>query len=138
MSPRPEFLTTRPDQVHPIQVKLAFLTDSTQARPVAISSVDGDLVQLRELGGAVASIRVHAAARLAEVLERGDLCRVGGLPLALLNPQYRVLAVATGPASPPPDLTVLIVSQLDADGAVVELLSGSDDQPSWQVFAVRD
>jgi len=137
MSSRPEFLTTRSDQVHPIQVKLAFLTDNGQARPARLTSVDGDLVELHQLDGTTTSVRVHDAVRLAHVLGRDDLCRLRGLPLVMVNQQHRVLAVATGPATPPSKLAVLIVSRLGDDGGVVELLSSSDDQPAWQTFALR-
>lgn len=136
MSQRPEFLTTRPDQVHPIQVKLAFLEDAGEARPALVSSFEGEVLQLRELDGSASAVRVHGAARLAEVLGRDDLCRVQGLAFVLVNEQYRVVAVATGPATPPSPLSVLIVSRLE-DGGVVELMSSSDDQPAWQVFALR-
>ena len=51
MSPTPEFLTTRADQVHHIQARLAFLTDNAQARPALLRSVDGDRVELCRLDG---------------------------------------------------------------------------------------
>ncbi len=76
MSPRPEFLTTRAEQVHPIQVRLAFLTDNDQARPALLRSVDGDRVELRGLDGSEHTVRVHQGDRLAAVLDRHDLCRL--------------------------------------------------------------
>ncbi len=54
----------------------------------------------------------------------------------MVNERYGVLAVATGPATPPSKLAMLIVCDLGDDGGVVELLSSSDDQPSWQMFAI--
>ena len=50
MSPTPKFLTTRSDQVHPTQVRLAFLTDNDQARPALLRSLGTDhgLAFLRE------------------------------------------------------------------------------------------
>ena len=137
MSPTPEFLTTRVDQVHPIQVRLAFQSDNADARPALLHSVDGDRVELCALDGTESTARVHQTDRLAEVLDRDDLCRLRGEPLVMVNTRYGVLAVATGPAAPPSKLAMLIVSRLDDEGGVVELLSSSDDQPSWQVFALR-
>ncbi len=52
---------------------------------------------------------------------------------SLWSAQHGVLAVATGPTSPPDRLIVQLVSRVE-DGSVVELIGG-DDQPSWQVFA---
>ena len=136
MSPTPRFLTTRPDQVHPTQARLAFLTEREQARPALIRSVQDDRLELVCLDRSECTVRVHQADRLAEVLDRDDLCRLQGHPLTLVNLPRRVLAVATGPAAPPRQLEVLVVCELDDEGGVVELLSGSDDQPSWQTFAL--
>lgn len=137
MSPTPDFLTTRTDQVHPTQVRLAFLTDNDQARPALLRSLDGDRVGLCGLDGSEHTVRVHHVDRLAAVLERDDLCRLRGEPLVMVNERYGVLALATGPATPPSKLAMLIVCELGDDGSVVELLSESDDQPSWQTFALR-
>ena len=137
MSPTPEFLTTRADQVHHIQARLAFLTDNAQARPALLRSVDGDRVELCRLDGTEHTVRVHQAVRLAVVLERDDLCRLRDEPLVMVNERYGVLAVATGPATPPSKLAMLIVCELDDEGGVVQLLSSSDDQPCWQTFALR-
>jgi hypothetical protein len=134
----PKILTARPDQVHHIQARLAFLTDNEQARPALLHSLDGDRVELRSLAGNPATVVVHQADRLAAVLERDDLCRLHGEPLVFVNPQYRVLAVATGPATPPSKLEMLIVCELDDEGGVVELLSAGEDQPAWQTFALVD
>lgn len=138
MSPTPRFLTASPDQVHPIQARLAFLTEREHAQPVLIRSVEEDRLELLYLDRSERAVRVHQADRLATVLERDDLCRLQGLPLAMVNLSRRVLAVATGPATPPRRIEVLVVCELDDEGGVVELLSGSDDQPSWQTFALAD
>jgi hypothetical protein len=137
MSPTPEFLTTRADQVHPIQVRLAFLTNNAEARPALLRSVDGDRVELCGLDGSEYSVRVHQSDRLTAVLERGDPCRLHGESLVMVNERYGVLAVATGPATPPSSLAMLIVCELGDGGGVVQLLSADDDQPSWQTFALR-
>lgn len=137
MSPTPEFLNARADQVHPIQVRLAFLTDNAQARPALLHSLDGDRVELYGLDGNEHTVQVHRSDRLATVLERDDLCRLRGEPLVMVNERYGVLAVATGPATPPSRLAMLIVCELGDGGGVVELQSAGDDQPSWQTFALR-
>jgi hypothetical protein len=121
--------------VHPIQTRCAFLTDNAQAPPALLRSLRADRVELVGLDGTVRTVGVHQADRLARVLERDDLCRVREQPLVMVNRQHGVLAVATGPASPPPQLAMLIVCRLE-DGGVVELLSDRDDQPSWQIFAL--
>jgi hypothetical protein len=137
VSPTPEFLTTRADEVHPTQVRLAFLTDNDQARPALLRSCNGDRVELQGLDGTEHTVRVHQSGRLAAVLERDDLCRLRGEPLVMVNERYGVMAVATGPATPPSKLAMLIVCELGDGGGVVELLSADDDQPSWQTFALR-
>lgn len=135
----PKILTTRPDQVHPTQARLAFLTDNGQARPALLHALDGDRVELRNLAGATAAVVVvHHPDRLAAVLERDDLCRLHDEPLVFVNTQYRVLAVATGPATPPANVEMLIVCELDDEGGVVELLSAGEGQPAWQTFALVD
>lgn len=137
MSPTPEFLTTRADKVHPIQARLAFLTDNAEARPALLRSVHDDRVELCGLDGTERTLSVHHADRLADVLERNDLCRLRSEPLVIVNERYGVLAVATGPATPPSKLAMLIVCELDDNGAVVELLSAEDDQPSWRTLALQ-
>lgn len=136
MSPQPEFLATRVDQVHPIQARQAFLTDNGQARPALVRSVDGDRVELAGLDDTRTTVSVHHTDRLIEVLDRDDVCRLRGEPLVMLNERYRILAVATGPVTPPSRLAMTIVCRLDDEGGVVELVSADDDQPSWQTFAL--
>lgn len=135
MSPTPKFLTTRADQVHPIQARLAFLSDNADARPALLRSVDGGRVELCGLDGTTHTVRVHQTDRLKKVLKRDDLCRLRNEPFVMINERYGVLAVATGPPTPPSKLAMLIVCELDDEGGVVELLSGAEDQPSWQMFA---
>ncbi len=97
------------------------------------------------LGEAETQIRVHVhqhggigcGGHDHLVLERDDLCRLRDEPLVMVNERYGVLAVATGPATPPSNLAMLIVCELDDEGGVVQLLSSSDDQPCWQTFALR-
>lgn len=107
---------------------------SPRARPATVTdaSVDG-VVTVRFLDDTVDTVDVADTVRLTATLERPDLCRLRGEPLVLWSAQHGVLAVATGPTSPPDRLVVQLVSRVE-DGSVVELIGG-DDQPSWQVFA---
>jgi hypothetical protein len=135
VSTQPEWFTTSADEVHHIQVKLAFLDDADDARPATLTGVAGHDVSVRYLDGSTATVTVCHPERFAGVVERDDLCRLGGQPLLLVNTTYRVLAVATGPATPPSKLAVQIACRLE-NGSVAELLSGADDQPAWQTFAL--
>lgn len=137
MTDEPEIYTAPPGGLHHIQVKLAFLTDQEhRARPAALTAVDGDTVTISYLDGAAETVVVNEPERLADVLARDDLCRIQGHPLLLVNTHYRVLGIATGLATPPSKLEVLIVSRLE-NGSVVELVNGDDTQPAWQTFALR-
>lgn len=136
MTTRPNRITASSAAVHPTQVRRAFLDDAEHARPATLAGVDGSVVEVRYLDGTTAALTVCDPARFAEVADRDDLCRLGGRPLLLVNTSYRVVAVATGPATPPSQLTVSIVCRLE-HGSVVELVSESDDQPAWQTFALQ-
>lgn len=121
--------------LHPTQVRRALGTDGDRpARPATVLGADGDRVGLQLLDGSTDTVRVTDPARLARVLDRADLCRLRGRPLALVNPGAGVLAVATGPAEPPAQLEVLFVQVIEG-GSVVELL-GHEDQPGWQLLAL--
>jgi hypothetical protein len=136
MTTQPNWNPTSTNRIHPTQVRLAFLEDAEHARPARLTGVDGDAVSVHYLDDTTGSVTVADPERLADVLDRDDLCRLDGQPLLLVNTAYRVLAVATGPAAPPSRLAVLIVCRLE-DGSVVELLSEADDQPAWQTFALQ-
>ena len=121
--------------LHHTQVRAALGPDaSPRARPATVTdaSVDG-VVAVRCLDGDRSTLGVADTVRLAATLERPDLCRLRGEPLVLWSAQHGVLAVATGPTSPPDRLVVQLVSRVEG-GSVVELVGG-DDQPSWQIFA---
>ena len=121
---------------HPIQVSRAFLDDiDHRARPARLESVEGEVVVIRNLDDTTTQVTVTDPKRLAKVLARPDVCRLRDLPLLLVNEHYGLLGIATGPATPPSRLEVLIVSRLE-DGRVVELIN-DDPQPSWQIFALR-
>ena len=127
-----------PGLLHHIQVKRAFLDDQEHpARVALLGEVTGSALEIVYLdSGDSDVVEVANASRLAEILARDDLCRVRERPLLLVNTHYRVLGIATGPAGPPPQLEVLIVSRLE-DGDVVELVTDSDVQPSWQLLALE-
>ncbi len=122
----------------PRMIQRAFRDDLAHpARPAAVVTVDAHAVGLRFLDGSETVVAVQDAERLHRVLARVDLCRLGEHPLCLVNEFYPVLGIATGPAAPPSRLVVLLVSQLGADGGVVELIN-DDDQPGWQILALAD
>jgi len=128
-----------PRRAHPTQVRLAFGGDPDQpaAPAVLLARQDGvaTLGILRD--HVVRRFRVGEVARLAAVLARPDLCRLGGRPLVLVNPRYRVMAIAVGPPVPPDHVEINYgVSRLE-DGAAVEM-PGVDGQPSWHVFGVEE
>ena len=131
--------TTRPaplHRLHHIQVKLAFLDDDEhRARPAQLVSAGQGTAQIRYLDdGTTGSVTVTDPARLDATLARTDLCRIDDKPLLLVNITYRVLGIATGPATPPARLQVAIVSRLE-NGEVVELIN-EDPQPAWQLLAL--
>lgn len=123
--------------LHHLQVKLAFLADlDHRARPALLVSSTGADLTVRYIDDETTeTVTVTESARLAAIGARDDLCRIGGRPLLLVNTHYRVVGVATGPAAPPARLEVLVVSRLE-DGAVVELVNGSETQPAWQLLAL--
>lgn len=106
-----------------------------RARPGRLLGTNGATVTVSYIDdGTTDAITVVDADRLGEVLGRDDLCRLNGSPLVLVNSHYRVMGIATGPAAPPPQIKVLIVSRLE-NGSVVELINDSDTQPAWQLLA---
>ncbi|MFZ4519588.1 MAG: hypothetical protein ACOYOP_14455 [Microthrixaceae bacterium] len=138
MTIRPELYVAPPGGLHHLQVKLALGFDEEHpARPATLVDADGGAVELRYLDGTAGTVTVADPERLAAVLARDDLCRLHDRPLLLVNTHHRVLALATGPATPPSRLEVLWVSRIE-DGTVVELLTDDPAQPTWQTFAVVD
>ncbi len=127
--------SSTPGRIIPLaQVRRAFLEEAASTRPATLTGVDENVVSIRYLDGTADTITVTDPARLAEVTGRDDLCRLEGEPLLLVSTRYRLLAVATGPASPPPRIVVSIVGRLE-DGSIVELV-GDGDQPAWQILAL--
>jgi hypothetical protein len=137
MADRPLHPNSPAPKVHHGQVKRAFSPDHDQAaRPALLTEAKGCRLSLRYFDGATETVSVDDLERLGETLSRADLCQVLGETLLLVNKHYRVLGIATGPSSPPARLEVFVVSRIEG-GSVVELVSGDQEQPSWQVFALR-
>jgi len=125
--------------LHHIQVRQAFVAGRDPDHPARIATLvaaEDASVLIEHLDGSHEAVTVHQPERLAAVLDRDDLCTLRGRPLLLVNTHYRVLAIATGPATPPARLEVLVVPLVE-DGSVVELVSDAEDQPGWQTLALR-
>jgi hypothetical protein len=116
-------------------VQRAFLSDKEHRASPAVVVEHGGHTLLQLLDGTQLTVDVVDDDRLTEVLARDDLCRLQGLPLAMVNRHYDALLIATGPPTPPSALQVLIVGILE-DGLDVELPSDDPEQPGWQVFAL--
>lgn len=125
-----------PERLHWIQVKLAFGNEGREpARPATLVEVDGAQVAIRYLGGSEETVEVVEADRLAELLARDDVCRLDGQPLLLVNTCYRVLGLATGPSTAPPQLKASLVFAFENE-SVTEMLAASDDQPTVHTLAL--
>ena len=72
---------------------------------------------------------------IGELLARDDLCRLRDRPLLLVNTYYRVLAIATGPSSPPSQLKASTVFAFEND-SVTEVLPIEDGQPTLRTLAL--
>lgn len=127
--------SSTPGRIIPLAlVRRAFLEDTASTRMATLTGIDADGVSIRYLDGTTDTVAVTDPARLSEVTARDDLCRLEGEPLLLVSTRYGLLAVATGPASPPPRIAVSIVGRVE-DGSVVELV-GDRDQPAWQILTL--
>ena len=123
-------------KAHHIQIQRAFRHDSKYpARPATVVSVDDATLTIRLLDGTTTTVEVFDTERLSAILERDDLCRLGGQPLLLVSTDYGVMGIATGPGTPPSRLVVLLVSRLE-DGGVVELINNDEFQPGWQILSI--
>ena len=131
--PRPDFHTG----VHWIQARRAFEPGS-DAYPARVREIGAGFVVVERIRDAVRrKIFVTLPARLAEVMARDDLTHDDGAPLALVNEGYRVVALATGPKEAPRRIIInSAISSLE-DGAAVEIPTEGDDQPDWQLLAIR-
>ena len=123
-------------RLHWIQVKLAFGNEGREpARPVTLVDVDGSTVRIRRRDLTERAIEVVEPDRLAEVLASEDLCRLDGEPLLLVNTCYRVLGVATGPATAPRQLKTSLAFAFEND-SVTGVFPAGEDQPSFVTLAL--
>jgi hypothetical protein len=118
------------------QAQIAFSSDGdSPARPAILVETEGESVTVRYFDNSTDTFSVFKADRLAAVFARADLCRFREQPFLLVNRHHGALAVATGPATVPSPLEVLLVSRVE-NGAAVEFLSDDESQPCWQLFAI--
>lgn len=126
-----------PERLHWIQVKLAFGPEGKEpARPATLVTIDGADVRVRYLDGTEEIIQVVEPDRLARLLDSEDLCRLDGQALLLVSTAYRVLGVATGPATPPAQLRVSLAFAFENE-TVTQVLPAGDDQPTLHTLALR-
>ncbi len=134
MSRHPEPVLPAAGGLNELRVRLAFGADEEHpAQPAVLLNVDGNTLRVGHFDGTTGELWVESSAALDTVLARTDLCRLRGRPLLMVNVYHGVLGVATGPVEAPRRLEVLRVCRLE-DGAAVEVLAPSDDQPSWQLL----
>ena len=118
------------------QAQIAFSSDGdSPARPAILVELDGASITVRYFDNSTDTFSVFKADRLAAVFARKDLCRFREQPFLLVNRHYGALGVATGPATVPSRLEVLMVSLIE-DGAALEFISDDESQPGWQLFAI--
>jgi hypothetical protein len=136
MTKRPETLKTPAGELSHGQAQIAFSSDGdSPARPAILVETEGDSITVRYFDNSTDTFSVFKADRLAAVFAREDLCRFREQPFLLVNRHHAALGVATGPATVPSPLEVLLVSRVE-DGAAVEFISDHEPQPCWQLFAI--
>jgi hypothetical protein len=123
--------------VHHGQVSRGFTVEAGAypGRLVRLHSANATVARVPD--GSVAAFEIALPDELAATLAREDLTRLNGAPFVLVSPNYGVLGVGTGPATAPTRLQVVFVSRLEG-GHAVEIPGTDDEQPSFQLFAVRD
>ena len=118
------------------QAQIAFSSDGdSPARPAILVETEGDSITVRYFDNDTDTFSVFKADRLAAVFARDDLCRFREQPFLLVNRHHAALGVATGPATVPSRLEVLMVSLIE-DGTALEFISDDESQPGWQLFAI--
>jgi hypothetical protein len=136
MTKRPETLNAPACELSHGQAQIAFSSDGdSPARPAILVETEGDSITVRYFDNSTDTFSVFKADRLAAVFARDDLCRFREQPFLLVNRRYGALGVATGPATVPSRLEVLMVSLVE-DGAALEFISDDESQPGWQLFAI--
>jgi len=119
-----------------VQAKHAFVVDREHVGFSVIAEwrvgEDGrGVVLLAPLDGSAAvPWRVIDGDRLTTVLDRSDLTRVQDLPLVVVNPAAKILGIAAGPATPPAQIALLAVFDLERE----VLAAPAADQPEWWLF----
>ena len=121
--------------VHHGQVSRAFGPGGGSYVARLVATRDSTARVARVPDGSVISFEIARPDAFAATLERDDLTLLDDAPLVLVSPAYGVLGVATGPATPPPSLSVVAVSRLEG-GHAVEIPASDAGQPSFQLFAV--
>ena len=121
--------------VHHGQVSRAFGPGGGSYVARLVDTEDSTVRVARVSDGSVATFVIARPDAFGATLERDDLTLLDDASLVLVGPTYGVLGVATGPATPPPSLSVVAVSRLEG-GHAVEIPASSAEQPSFQLFAV--
>lgn len=136
MTKRPQTLTAPAGELSHGQAQIAFSSEGdSPARPAILVETEGDSITVRYFDNSTDTFSVFKADRLAAVFARDDLCRFREQPFLLVNRHHAALGVATGPATVPSRLEVLLVSLIE-DGAALEFMSDDESQPGWQLFAI--
>ena len=136
MTKRPQTPNAPAGELSHAKAQVAFSSDGdSPARPAILVETEGDSITVRYFDNSTDTFSVFKADRLAGVFARKDLCRFREQPFLLVNRRYGALAVATGPATVPSRLEVLMVSLIE-DGAALEFISDDELQPGWQLFAI--
>lgn len=136
MTKRPETPDAPAGELSHGQAQVAFSSEGdSPALPAILVELDRESVTVRYFDNSTDTFSVFKADRLAAVFAREDLCRFREQPFLLVNRRYGALGVATGPATVPSRLEVLMVSLIE-DGAALEFISDDESQPGWQLFAI--
>jgi hypothetical protein len=122
-----------PKSVHHIEARKAFEPGS-DAYPARLRSAANGMVIVERISDWSAKVLVTASPdRLAAILGREDVTRIGRDPLVLVSEARCPLALATGPSEAPAKIAIRSnISRLE-NGEAVEIPSADDAQPSWQL-----
>jgi hypothetical protein len=126
---------SRPTHVHHIQARKAFGPDGGAYVGRLVAYENSTALVERVPRGPVDTFVVARADDFATTLTRDDLTQLDGAPLVLVNATYNVLGIATGPATPPERLSLILVTRLEG-GHAVEIPAADPEQPNWQLFVI--
>jgi hypothetical protein len=125
-----------PKNVHHIQARKAFGPRSDAYLARLRSATNEKVTVERTTDGSAKMLVTASPDRLAAILGREDVTRVGGNPLVLVSEARHLMAIATGPSDAPARIAICSnVSRLE-NGQAVEIPSPDDTQPSWQLVPV--